>query len=56
VEGVGGMIGPYLGGLLATQFSESWVVRLAGVLFIFISLFYAFFPFRLFRGEKPVSS
>jgi MFS family permease len=55
VEGVGGMIGPYLGGLLATQFSESWVVRLAGVLFIFISLFYAFFPFRLFRGEKPVS-
>jgi MFS family permease len=55
VEGIGGMIGPYLGGLLAIQFSESWVVRLAGVLFILISLFYVFFPFRLFRGEKPAA-
>ncbi|TJY40778.1 MFS transporter [Cohnella pontilimi] len=54
VEGVGGMIGPYLGGMLATQFSESWVVRVAGTLFVLISLFYVFFPFRLFRGEKPV--
>ncbi|MFC5531518.1 MFS transporter [Cohnella yongneupensis] len=53
VEGLGGMIGPYIGGLLATRFSQSSVVGLTGILFIFISSFYVFFPFRLFRGEGP---
>jgi MFS family permease len=56
VEGLGGMIGPYLGGVLATVLSESWVVGLAGALFILISMFYVFFPFHSFRGEKPVDS
>lgn len=51
VEGLGGMIGPYLGGVLATALSASWVVGLAGTLFMMISLFYVFFPFRSFRGE-----
>lgn len=53
VEGIGGMIGPYIGGVLATSFSQSSVVGLTGILFIFISSFYVFFPFRLFRGEGP---
>lgn len=53
VEGIGGIVGPYLGGLLAISLNESWVIGLAGALFVFISLFYAFFPFRLFRGEQP---
>ncbi len=53
VEGIGGMIGPYVGGLLATRFSQSSVVGLTGILFMLISAFYVFFPFRLFRGEGP---
>lgn len=56
VEGIGGMIGPYVGGVLATTFSQSSVVGLTGILFIFISSFYVFFPFRLFRGEGPPHS
>lgn len=56
VEGVGGMIGPYVGGLLATMLSEAWVVGLAGGLFVLISLFYVFFPFHSFRGEKAAGS
>jgi MFS family permease len=52
VEGIGGMIGPLIGGLIATRFSESSVISLAGGLFVVISLFYVFFPFRLFRGES----
>lgn len=51
VEGIGGMIGPIIGGVLATSFSQSSVIALAGLLFILISLFYIFFPFRIFRGE-----
>ncbi len=51
VEGIGGLIGPSLGGVLATSFGESTVVRLAGGIFILISLFYLLFPFRMFRGE-----
>lgn len=53
VEGLGGMIGPVVGGLLATRFGQSAVVGLTGILFLFISAFYVFFPFRLFRGEGP---
>ncbi|RKP50111.1 MFS transporter [Cohnella endophytica] len=51
VEGIGGMIGPIIGGLLATRFSESSVVGLAGIMFVIISFFYVFFPFRLFKGD-----
>ena len=56
VEGLGGMIGPYLGGVLAISLSESWVVGLAGALFMMISLFYVFFPFQSFRGERQVGT
>lgn len=52
VEGLGGMIGPYLGGVFAITFSDSWVVGLAGSLFVLISMFYLFFPFHTFRGES----
>lgn len=51
VEGIGGIIGPIIGGFLATRYSESSVVGLAGIMFMIISLFYVFFPFRLFKGE-----
>ncbi|MBW5445462.1 MFS transporter [Cohnella sp. CFH 77786] len=56
VEGLGGVIGPYVGGLLATLLSEAWVVGVAGALFMLISLFYVFFPFHSLRGEKRLSS
>jgi MFS family permease len=55
VEGIGGIIGPYIGGLLATGYSESSVVGLAGIMFVVISMFYLFFPFRIFRGESADS-
>lgn len=53
VEGIGGMIGPVVGGLIATGSGETSVIALAGALFLAISLFYAFFPFRMFSGESP---
>jgi MFS family permease len=53
VEGIGGIIGPLIGGFIATRFSGSSVVGLAGIMFVIISLFYVFFPFRIFRGEVP---
>ncbi|BBI31477.1 MFS transporter [Cohnella abietis] len=57
VEGIGGMIGPVVGGLLATKYSSSSVVGIAGIMFIVISMIYIFFPFRIFRGEAlPPSS
>ena len=56
VEGLGGMIGPYLGGVLAISLSESWVVGLAGALFVMISMFYMFFPFHSFRGERQAGA
>jgi len=55
VEGIGGMIGPVLGGLIATRTGEPSVIGLAGALFIVISVFYLFFPFKLFRGESSLS-
>ncbi|WP_309244716.1 MFS transporter [Cohnella silvisoli] len=53
VEGIGGIIGPLIGGFIATRYSGSSVVGLAGIMFIIISMFYVFFPFRLFKGEAP---
>jgi MFS family permease len=52
VEGIGGMIGPVLGGILATRYSESTVVGLAGIMFAIIGMFYIFFPFQLLRSDK----
>jgi len=54
VEGIGGMIGPGIGGLIAAATGEPAVVGIAAACFIVISLFYWLFPFRLFRGENPV--
>ncbi|WP_337912877.1 MFS transporter [Cohnella zeiphila] len=51
VEGIGGLLGPVIGGLLASDFGEPAVVGLTGAIFIVISLFYLLFSFRLFRGE-----
>jgi len=51
VEGLGGVIGPYIGGMLAVMLSDSWVVSMAGVLFMLISLFYLLFPVPSLRGE-----
>ncbi|CAM3751405.1 MFS transporter [Cohnella lubricantis] len=51
VEGIGGLIGPGIGGILAEAFGEPSVVRFAGFIFIAISLMYMIFPFRTFRGE-----
>lgn len=49
VEGLGAMIGPYVGGLLATLMSEAWVVGLAGLLFMLVSLIYVIYPFHSIR-------
>lgn len=51
VEGLGGVLGPYIGGMLAVMLGASRVVGLAGLLFMLISLFYLFFSFHSFRGE-----
>lgn len=51
VEGIGGLIGPSVGGVLAEAYGEPSVVRLAGFAFIGISMLYLWFPFRTFRGE-----
>jgi MFS family permease len=53
VEGIGGIVGPVIGGFIATRYTESSVVGLAGIMFIIISMFYVFFPFRLFKGDTP---
>jgi MFS family permease len=53
VEGIGGIIGPLIGGFIATRYSESSVVGLAGIMFVIISMFYVFFPFQIFRGDAP---
>ncbi|WP_080833050.1 MFS transporter [Cohnella massiliensis] len=50
VEGLGGMIGPSLGGLAAASFGEPFVVGSAGAIFIVICIVYLLFPIRLFRG------
>ncbi|WP_342780034.1 MFS transporter [Cohnella terricola] len=57
VEGIGGIIGPIIGGFIATRYAEASVIGLAGILFILISIFYVFFPIRLFNSEAgPLSA
>lgn len=53
VEGVGGLLGPIIGGFAATSFGEPSVVLSTAVIFAVIGVIYLLFPFRLFRGEKP---
>ncbi|MDI4648497.1 MFS transporter [Cohnella sp. F6_2S_P_1] len=53
VEGVGGLLGPIIGGFAATGFGEPSVVLSTAVIFAVIGVIYLLFPFRLFRGETP---
>ncbi|WP_274361833.1 MFS transporter [Paenibacillus thermotolerans] len=49
VEGIGVMIGPALGGAMADSFGLQVPFLIAASLFLFIGLFYVWFPFRLFK-------
>jgi len=55
VEGIGVMIGPVLGGILADQRGAPIVVWLSALLFGLIALFYFFFPFRVFPHDSHTS-
>ncbi|MBJ6360456.1 MFS transporter [Paenibacillus sp. GCM10012307] len=52
IEGVGVMIGPVLGGMLASANGETSVVLISAILFGIIGLFYLWFPFRAFEGQQ----
>jgi MFS family permease len=52
VEGIGVMIGPVLGGVVASYYGESTVIWMSAVLFGIIGLFYLWFPFRVFSGDE----
>ncbi|WP_238392662.1 MFS transporter [Paenibacillus antri] len=49
VEGIGVMLGPVIGGIIADSFGLSVPFLVAAALFLFIGLFYVWFPFRLFK-------
>ncbi|WP_199620404.1 MFS transporter [Paenibacillus alkalitolerans] len=49
VEGIGVMIGPAVGGLLADSFGLSLPFLISASMFLFIGLFYMWFPLRVFR-------
>jgi MFS family permease len=49
VEGIGVMIGPAIGGILADTFSLGFPFLVSAALFLFIAIFYIWFPFRLFQ-------
>ncbi|UVI30853.1 MFS transporter [Paenibacillus spongiae] len=51
VEGVGGMIGPVIGGVMASHMGESAVVWYAALMYGLIGLFYIWFPFRVFADN-----
>ncbi|CAI6068488.1 MFS transporter [Cohnella sp. JJ-181] len=53
VEGLGGLLGPIIGGFAATGYGEPSVVLSTAVIFAVIGVIYLLFPFRLFRGESP---
>jgi len=44
VEGVGGIFGPYVGGLIATLWDEAFLVGLAGVIFSTVGILYLVLP------------
>ncbi|MBW7476005.1 MFS transporter [Paenibacillus oenotherae] len=48
VEGIGGMIGPVIGGVLASMHGQSSVVWFSAAMYVLIGLFYIWFPFRAF--------
>lgn len=49
VEGIGVMLGPVIGGIIADSFGLSVPFLVSAALFLSIGLFYMWFPFRLFR-------
>ncbi|WP_258171095.1 MFS transporter [Paenibacillus sp. R14(2021)] len=51
VEGIGGMIGPVLGGTLALWQGQSAVLWYSGIMYAVIALFYIWFPFRAFHDN-----
>ncbi|REE78806.1 putative MFS family arabinose efflux permease [Paenibacillus taihuensis] len=52
VEGIGGMIGPVVGGTLATWQGQSTVLWYSGIMYAVIGFFYIWFPFRAFRDRE----
>ncbi|MCQ6562491.1 MFS transporter [Paenibacillus mendelii] len=55
VEGIGGMIGPVIGGVLASGMGESAVVWYAAILYGLIGFFYIWFPFRVFTENAKAT-
>ncbi|MBB3112672.1 MFS family permease [Paenibacillus phyllosphaerae] len=51
VEGIGGMIGPVIGGVMAASFGEPSVVLYSAILYGLIGFFYIWFPFRDFQSS-----
>jgi len=56
VEGVGGVFGPYFGGLIATLWGEGFLVGLAGVIFGAIGILYLILPLRTQGGDNPAAT
>jgi len=58
VEGVGVMLGPVIGGIIGDSFGLTMPFLIASVVFLFIGLFYMWFPLRLFKdpGKGPTVS
>jgi MFS family permease len=49
VEGIGVMLGPVIGGIIGDAFGLSVPFLVSAGIFLFIGLFYVWFPFRLFQ-------
>ncbi|GFN31569.1 MFS transporter [Paenibacillus xylaniclasticus] len=55
VEGLGVMIGPIVGGIIASQLGQPSVVWYSAALFGLIGLFYLWFPFHSFTEQQSYS-
>jgi MFS family permease len=51
VEGIGGMIGPVVGGTLASWYGQPSVIWCSAAFYILIGFFYIWFPFRAFTDN-----
>ena len=56
VEGIGVMVGPAAGGLLAAWNGEASVFWISAVLFGMIGIFYLWFPFRAFAANENATN
>ncbi|BBH22752.1 putative glycolipid permease LtaA [Paenibacillus baekrokdamisoli] len=54
VEGIGGMIGPVIGGTLAAWQGQTSVVWYSAILYGLIGFFYIWFPFRAFTDSGSI--